>query len=468
MEKNSGRTKKYTALFITAFASFITPFLGSSINVALPQIGRHFQMDAVTLSWVTTVYLLASAVFLVPFGKMADLYGRRKVFTIGVSIVSFTSLLAAFAPNTTGFILLRVLQGVGSAMIFGTGIAIITSVFPKQERGKAMGINVAAVYVGLTMGPFAGGVLTSNLGWQSIFLAIFPLGMLVVLLTLFKLKQEWAEARGEQFDWKGSLLYGISLTLFMYGLSQLPDWHGFIFIGAGLAGIWIFALFELRIHYPVFNMNLLLKNRKFAFASISALINYSATFGVSFLMSLYMQYVKGMNAQGAGEVLMIQPVVMALFSPVAGKISDRVDPGIVATLGLIFLTIGLSVFITLDANSSVVFIGAILAFFGLGYALFSSPNTNAMMSAVDRKYYGIASGTVGTMRLVGQLISMGTVMMIFSLLIGQVEISEENQLQFIDSAHIAFIVFTLFGVLGILLSAFRIDRQKLQILKRNY
>src|SRR6056297_2438085 len=254
----TGRVSKNTALFITAFASFITPFLGSSINVALPQIGDHFGMGAVTLSWVTTIYLLSAAIFLIPFGKLADIYGRRKVFIYGVAVVSISSLLAVFSPNIGVFMFLRVLQGFGSAMIFGTAIAIITSVFPKSERGKAMGINVAAVYIGLTMGPFVGGILTNQFGWESIFLAIAPLGFVVTFLSVFGLKQEWAEAKNERFDWQGSLIYGVSLSLFMYGLSVIHEWFSSLFIAAGVIGMVVFVKVEIRKHFPVFNMNLFL------------------------------------------------------------------------------------------------------------------------------------------------------------------------------------------------------------------
>ncbi len=467
MQENTPQTSKYTALFFTAFASFITPFLGSSINVALPEIGKHFNMDAVTLSWVTTIYLLSAAVFLIPFGRLADIYERKSIFIYGISVISISSLLAAFVSNTLLFMILRVCQGFGSAMIFGTAIAIITSVFPKRERGKAMGINVASVYLGLTLGPFLGGLLTNQFGWESIFLVIAPLGIAVVLLSITGLKQEWAEAKNERFDWQGSLVYGISLSLFMFGLSLIPEWYGFLFIAVGITGIIVFAKIETNKHMPVFNMNLFLNNRLFAFSSLTALINYTATFGIMFLMSLFLQYVKGMNPQQAGQILAIQPVMMALVSPFAGRLSDKIDPGIVATVGLIILTAGLATFTTLGNSSSIVFIGFVLAFYGLGYALFSSPNTNSIMSSVEKRYYGVASGTVGTMRLIGQLISMGVVMLIFSLIIGQVEITEKNQSEFIESAQTSFIIFALLGLIGTILSALRIQKFPFRIFKRN-
>jgi len=468
MDTSSARVGKYTALFITAFASFITPFMGSSINVALPDIGRAFEMDAVTMSWVNTSYLLSSAVFLVPMGKLADITGRKKIFLYGIAILTGASAAIVFSPDSLSFILLRVVQGFSSAMIFGTALAILTEVFPARERGKAMGINISAIYLGLTLGPFLGGILTNQMGWQSIFLVVVPFGIVVFSLSITKLRQEWAEARGEPFDWPGSLVYGASLTAFMYGLSELPGPTGFILSAAGIGGIILFVRIERLRRYPVFNMNLFLKNRTFAFSSFSALINYSATFGISFLMSLYLQYVKDMSPQGAGEILVIQPVIMALCSPFTGRLSDRFDPGVVSTFGLFLLTVGLFVLATLTARSSLVFIGAVLATFGLGFAFFSSPNTNAIMGSVEKKYYGLASGTVGTMRLIGQLISMGIVMLLFSLFIGQVEITQENQAEFLVSAKNSFLIFALLGIVGVVLSSLRIQKIQINLFKRNY
>lgn len=468
MDTAPARVGKYTALFITAFASFITPFMGSSINVALPEISSAFDMDAVTMSWVNTAYLLSSAVFLVPMGKIADITGRKKIFLYGIALLTGASLAILFSPDSTTFILLRVVQGFSSAMIFGTALAIITEVFPARERGKAMGINISAIYLGLTLGPFLGGILTNQLGWESIFMVVVPFGLLVFILSITKLKQEWAEARGEPFDWPGSLLYGTSLTAFIYGLSKLPNPSGFIFSLAGIGGIFLFVRIERLRKYPVFNMNLFMKNRIFAFSSLSALINYSATFGISFLMSLYLQYIKGMSPQGAGEILVIQPVIMAIVSPFTGKLSDRLDPGLVSTFGLFLLTVGLFILATLTPQSSLIFIGTLLGTFGLGFAFFSSPNTNAIMGSVEKKYYGLASGTVGTMRLIGQLISMGIVMLLFSLIIGQVQITSDNQAEFLTSARNSFLIFGLLGVAGVVLSSFRIQKDRIQLFKRNY
>ena len=195
----------------------------SSANVAFPAIQKEFHIDAVLLAWLATSYILSAAVFLVPFGKASDILGRRKIYIIGILVFTVSSLLSALAVNAPMLILCRILQGMGSAMMFATGIAIATSVFPAAERGKAIGIIVAAVYIGLSVGPFLGGVLTHMYGWRSVFGLMVPMGVLTTYLAVTRLKSEWADAKGEKLDLLGSLLYGVAITAIMIGLSETPS-----------------------------------------------------------------------------------------------------------------------------------------------------------------------------------------------------------------------------------------------------
>lgn len=455
MTTEKDQSTQRATLIVASVASFITPFIGSSINIALPEIGKEFSANAILLSWVATSFLLASAIFLVPFGRLADIYGRKKIFNLGILIYTVSAFLCAFAPDITTLIIVRIFQGVGGAMIFGTGMAIITSVFPRESRGKALGIAVSAVYAGLTLGPFIGGYLTKNFGWESNFTFTIPFGLLALILSIIYLKGDWAEAKGEKFDWKGSIIYGISITSLMYGFSKLPELLGAVLTAFGILGLWLFISFERKIKFPVLNIRLFISNRIFAFSNYAALINYSATFAIGFLLSLYLQYIKGFNPQQAGQILVIQPLLMAIFSPITGKLSDRIDPGKVASVGMALLSLGLFIIAFIDKNTSVNFIIPILVLFGIGYALFSSPNTNAIMSSVEKKYYGIASGTVGTMRLIGQMSSMGIAMMIFSIFIGKAEINPSNYNEFITSIRIAFFIFATLCFIGIFFSLAR-------------
>jgi EmrB/QacA subfamily drug resistance transporter len=451
-------TGKQVVLLIAILAGFITPFDGSAVNIALPAIGEEFHMDAIALSWVATAYLLSSALFLVPFGKIADIYGRKKVFLYGITIFSLSSLIMTMASSSEMLIGVRVVQGIGSAMIFGTGVAIVTSVFPPGERGKALGTYITSVYIGLSVGPLLGGAMTQYLGWRSIFFVNVPIGITAVFLILWKIKGEWAECIGEKFDLIGSVIYGAAVVAVMYGFSVLPELKGVALLAFGTLGVIAFALFEIRTSSPVLDISLLTKNRIFAFSNLSALINYSATYAVTFLLSLDLQYTKGFTPEHAGLILVAQPVVMAMVSPIAGRLSDRTEPRIVASVGMAFTALGLFLLIFLTESTPLWHLIITLIILGIGFGLFSSPNTNAIMSSVDKKFYGVASGMNGTMRLLGQMLSMGIAMMIFAIVIGPVEITPEYYPQFVLSLHYAFILFTAFCILGIFASLVRGNR----------
>ena len=453
--KTCDRATQRTALAVSTLAGFLTPFMGSAVNVALPAIAAEFSLKTVSLGWVATAYILAAAVFLVPLGRMADIRGRKKFFLLGVSLFTVASVLAAMAPSAAALIAFRALQGLGGAMIFGTSMAILTSVFPPGERGRAIGISTAAVYLGLSLGPVLGGFLVHRFGWRSVFVAVVPVGLAGVVLTLTQLHGEWDEARGEKFDAAGSVVFGLGLAGLMYGFSRLPSLFGAGLVAAGLALLGAFILWEKRVPAPVLDVRLFRANRVFAFSNAAALVNYSATSAVSFLLSLYLQYVKGLPPQKAGLVLVAQPVVMALFSPLAGKASDRIEARIVASAGMAFSSAGLFALVFLGPATSIGFIIAALLGLGFGFALFSSPNTNAVMGSVERRAFGVAASTLGTMRLTGQMLSLGISVLIIALFVGNVRIGPAEHPLFLRALRVAFAVFGSLCVLGVFASLAR-------------
>ncbi len=451
----NSQTDKRIVLLIAAMASFLTPFMGSAVNVALPAISEEYSMSALALSWVATAYILAAAICLVPIGRLADIHGRKRVFAAGIIVYNISTFLAAVSPSGGWLIAARLVEGVGAAMIFGTGTAMLTSVYPPSERGRALGINVAAVYLGLSLGPTVGGLLTQQIGWRSIFLSTIPLGLLIVLLVWRKLPGEWAEARGEPFDLIGSLIYGLGLVALMLGLGELPAAIGGLLIVIGIGGMLLFAFWEMRAASPVLNLRLFQGNRTFTLSNLAALINYSATFGVGFLLSLYLQYIKGMSPREAGLVLVAQPIMMAVCSPLAGRLSDRIEPRVVASAGMGLTVVGLFLLTQLGENSSLSSVIISLLLLGLGFGLFSSPNTNAIMGSVEKRFYGVAAGATGTMRLVGQMFSMGIIMLVFALIIGQVRIAQEQYPLFLKSMRTDFMILTALCTLGIFASLAR-------------
>jgi EmrB/QacA subfamily drug resistance transporter len=447
------------ASIIAGMASFLAPFMGASVNIALPSIGREFGADAVSLGWIATAYLLAAAVCLVPFGRLADIRGRKKIFTAGILIYTIASFLCALSSSTSGLIVFRIAQGMGAALIFGTAIAILTSVFPAGQRGKALGINTASTYLGLSLGPVLGGFLTQHFGWRSIFLVNLPLGVAIVVMVLTLLKGEWAEARGEKLDLPGTFLYGLALVGIMLGFSRLPRVLGiWLFLG-GIVLASGFILRESRAASPILNISLFLRNRVFALSNLAALINYSATFAVGFFLSLFLQNIKGMNPQAAGVILIAQPAIMALFSPLAGRASDRIEPRLVASAGMALSGAGLLLLAFLRAGTPLGFIVGSLALLGFGFALFSSPNTNAVMSSVEKKAYGVASATLGTMRLVGQMTSMGIALMIFAVFLGRVQIAAAGQDSFLQAVRTGFFIFAALCFAGVFPSLARGSRK---------
>jgi EmrB/QacA subfamily drug resistance transporter len=452
MEKAPNRP---AALLVTTVGSFLAPFLTSSIAIALPTIGQQLSMNAILLGWVSTAYLLAAAMFLVPLGRIADIYGRKKIFTIGIFIYAAASGLSSMSNSAAMLISAQVLAGIGASMIYGTAVAIVTSVFPGNERGRVLGINVAAVYIGLSLGPFLGGLLTQYLGWRSIFWLNVLLCLVILALLFWKLKGEWAEARGEKFDVPGAVIYSLTIIAIMYGFTLLPSVVGIVLIVIGAAGLAGFISWEIRVKSPVLDIGLFRNNVVFALSNLAALINYSATFAVTFLLSLYLQYIKGFSPEHAGLVLISAPIMQAIFSPAAGRLSDRIEPRIVSSAGMGLTLVGLVFFIFLSSATNLWYIVAGLLIIGIGFAFFSSPNVNAVMSSVDRKCYGVASATLSTMRQIGMTFSMGLVMLIFGIYIGHVQITPQYYPAFINSVNIAFIIFAILCLGGVFASLAR-------------
>jgi len=448
------RAIKRIILLSTTIASFLTSFMGSSINVALPAIGNEFKLSAIILGWITSSYLLSSAMVLIVAGRIADLFGRKKIFLLGIILFTITSILSALSPYICFLIGVRILQGLGAAMMFSTSTAMIISVFPFNERGKVLGINVSSVYIGLTLGPFLGGLITHYFGWRILFLIPAILGFIDIII-LSNIKGDWSESKDEKFDYSGSILSALTILLLVLGFSNLPKIIGWIYLLVSIAGIFAFIYLESRFESPLINIDLFSKSKTFAFSNIAALINYSATFSISFLLSLYLQKIKGFSSQMAGLVLIAQPIVMALFSPIAGKLSDKKEPQIIATIGMSLTFIGLLFLANINLQSSLVYIIFCLIFIGIGLALFSSPNTNAIMSSVSKKYYGVASGIVSSMRIIGQMLSMAIVMMIISIFLRNSIISDQNKNLFLKSIKISFITFAILCFFGIFFSLAR-------------
>lgn len=442
-----------TVILITAtLSSFLGPFMISATTIALPDIERHFATDALSLSWVVGAYMLAYAVFLIPFGRLSDIFGRKRIFLSGAGVFTAGAIASALSSDIRFLLVARFLQGAGSALIATSSLAILSTVFPAARRGRVFGINTAATYLGISAGPFFGGMLVHQWGWRSVFWFVVPTGCIVMLLLLIMVRDEWRPARGSRFDTAGSLIYAVALSAIMTGSTILPATAALWFFACGALLLTLFALRQLRIPHPVFDLRLFRGNRIFAFSNASALINYSATASIAFLLSLYLQKIKGLDARAAGMILFIQPLIMAILSPLAGRLSERIEPRYLSSLGMAICAAGLGMLAVSGAATPVTWITTCLVVLGAGFALFSSPNMNSIMSSVDSRHYSTASASVGTMRLLGNILSMSASIIVFSMLIGRTGITPEKYPALILSMRIIFSISAACSALGIFFS----------------
>lgn len=453
------------ALLVAAAASFLNPYMVSALTVALPAVGREFHADAATLSWITTAYLLASVVCFVPFGRLADLYGRRRLFTSGVVLFVLASVACALSPSAAVLLVCRVFQGISSAMIFSNGVAMLTAVAPPALRGRLLGVTVACVYIGLSLGPVIGGALTQVFGWRSVFLGTVPLGFATFVLAAWFLPADAEGSRGTAdtgstarpsgIDPLSVALYAAMFAGFAIGLSTVPAPASPWLIAAGLgAGAW-FASRSLRVRTPVLDVRLFQTNRVFTLSSLAALLNYAAGSPSAFLVSLSLQYVRGMTPAHAGAVLIAQPATQAVVSPAAGWLSERIEPRVVASVGMAMTAAGLAALAGAPPSAPVSYVAGALVVMGAGFGLFSSPNTNAIMSSVEPSMYGVAAGVTSTVRIAGQLLSFAAITMIFNAFLGAAPVTAANLFRFRAAARLGFAVFAAACATGVLASLAR-------------
>lgn len=399
-------------MLITCMGSMMAPLDSTIVSVSLPVMSSDLRMSSETAIWIPTAYLVSLAVLLLTVGRLSDIKGRKNIFIIGFGIFVLGSLLCSVSQDGEQMIVFRVLQGIGAACIGATATAIITDTFPAKERGKALGINAMAVYIGLSLGPALGGLLTGVAGWRSIFWINIPIGIVVMILAWRYVRDTGEIRRDEKLDIPGVLLFSVGLTSLLIALT-LGEQYGWTTIG--IIGLIVLAVVSLvafviverrKGRAAMLDTSLITGNRLFAAANFSALLNYAAYFSVAFMLSYYMQEILGYSIIYTGLVLLVMPVVMAVLSPISGWASDKIGSRFLASAGMAIIAIGLLFMSALTPASSVIYIAVGLLVIGAGMGLFSSPNTSAVMGCVERKRLGVASGTLSTMRFVGQAVSL--------------------------------------------------------------
>ncbi len=452
-KKDETRSIQVSTIFVVIITAFITTFTGSALNLSIPSMGTEFHASASSVGWIVTGYILAAAVLSVPFGRLADLTGRKRILVSGILIFALCSGVAAFAQSMAILLLFRVIQGIGAAMIFSTNIAVLISAFSPDKRGKVLGYSVASTYIGLSAGPVVGGVLNHYLGWRSIFVLTFAISTIVFVAAVKKLPPSKAECQGQGVDFVGNLLYVLMITLIMFGLSTISTlFYAKYLVIAGVILFVLFVLHELKTQYPIVEVRLFANNIGYSFSNLAALMNYGATFALGYLLSIYLQVVMGYDSQIAGLILISQPLMMAILSPYAGRLSDRISPFKLASFGMGLCALGLFSFIFISENYPFPLIIVNLLVVGVGFAFFSSPNTNAVMACVEKKDYGVASSILSTMRSIGHSASMAIVTFIVARQMGNVTLAEAEPKLLVETMHLSFLVFTCVCAVGIFIS----------------
>lgn len=443
--------ERAAALYTITISQFALAFMLSAVAVAVPTLGHEFGANAALLGLVESGYIASVAALLFPLNRLADKIGRPPTFALGLSIFTAMSFVLPLAGSIEQFIGLRVLQGAGGAMMITTGLAIIADIYPASGRAKAMGIATAGIYLGLSAGPWAGGLVTSHFSWRWIFYGGAIPCAIGLLLTLNTMPIRPVVRRGVTFDPLGALLGGAGMILLSLGSSRLNDSLGQVLMTASVLCLVGFVLWEKRAKAPLLDMGLFRSNRAFSYGSAVQFISYAGTFGITFLVSLYLQIVQGMPPSQAGTILLAQPVMQVLFSLISGTWCERWNPQAVATLGMSAALASMAGAVFLGPDTAIWHTMAVLGLCGGGNAIFATANMSVIMGAVDREHYGVASAVVASMRTTGMTVSLVLISTVFAVFIGPVVLDAGSAGPLVKAMRISLIIFTLFGAAGVVM-----------------
>ncbi|MDI6816793.1 MAG: MFS transporter [Actinomycetota bacterium] len=400
---------RWYVLAVIFVGTFMGPLDSSIVNIALPVVAKEFGVGITTIEWVVMAYLLTTSSLLLSVGRLGDMIGHKRVYIFGFVAFTAASALCGFAGSIEQLIGFRALQAIGATSLFASAPAIITDVFPPHERGKALGTIGTSVAIGLTAGPFLGGLIIGALDWRWIFFINIPIGIIVVILALAIIRESRAET-GKRFDILGATtgfgaLFSILLALSMgntWGWGSAPTIGLF---AASAVFAMLFIRTERRVSDPMLDLSLF-HNRLFAAANISALINYIALFVVLILIPFYLFDIFKETPQRAGIVLMSVPLLMGVAAPISGTLSDKIGSRMLSSLGLGITAVALYGLTWTSTETGVLPVAVLLSLIGLGSGLFQSPNSNAIMGIVPRNRLGIASAMQATMRNVGMVLGV--------------------------------------------------------------
>ena len=457
-EKNPGGN--FQILAAAMITSFMTTFMSSALNLSVPSLESYFSVNAAYVSWIVSSYTIAVAAMSLPMGKVSDITSRRAVFLTGIAGFGILSAVSIFAPSIRILMLLRALSGTCAAMIFATNNAILISAFPHNVQGKMLGFSVAATYIGLTAGPVAGGILNGAFGWRSIFAVSAAISALAFLAAFRAVPDDHAVSHASGTDMTGIALYISSIVISLFGMTGLGSFDAAPYLlGAGIILLAGFFIHESRRESlernALIRVSMFRQSRTFTFSCLAALLNYGATFAISYEMSIYLQVILGIPSGKAGLMLIIMPAAQALLSPFTGSLSDRIRPSVLASAGMGVCAVTLLLYSRIGESTSIFYILIVMCATGMGFALFSSPNTNAILSCVSQKDYGVANSIIATMRTYGQSSGMAILSSITAVVLGTGTLETSPHADILRMMHVSFITFACICVLGLFFSLAR-------------
>lgn len=392
-------------LTASSLGAFLAVVMATGVNVALPSLVQAFESDFPVVQWVVLSYLLVNSVLLPIVGRLGDMLGKKTLFITGFFTFALGSLLCGLSPNVLTLILFRMVQGVGSALLTALGLALVTDVFPAHERGKALGINGAAISSGVVIGPSVAGLVIDAASWNWVFFLNVPFALIGALVA-FRFVPLHRPKGAHRFDVPGALLLFISLLALMFALT-LGQARGFaeplilgLFAFSALT-LLAFVWFELGTEEPIVELRLF-RNADLSIGLITGLATFVAISGTIFLMPFYLENILGFAPREVGLLMAIVPIVLVVIAPIAGTLSDRFGPRPVTVIGMSLILVGYLAVGTLDEHTTA--LGYILRFLpvGLGMGTFQSPNNSAIMGSVAKARSGVAGGLLAFTRALGQ------------------------------------------------------------------
>ena len=394
----------------------------SIVNIALPTLVKVFHTSFATIQWVVLSYLLVVTALVLSAARLGDMVGKKQLYLFGLVLFTFSSLLCGLAPGEGWLIGFRALQGLGAVMISGLGAAIVTEVFPRSERGRAVGIIGAVVSLGIALGPTVGGFLIRISDWRAIFLVNVPIGIFATFVVFRSVPPSTINPVKQKFDGLGALIMTVTLVCFALGMTEGQN-HGFgsprtlALVAIATVGLISFIWVESRIKQPMLDLRLF-RNLQFSLSLLTAVLVFIALAGVIFIAPFFLELVLHYPTQKVGLLLAVSPVLGGIVAPFSGNLSDRFGPRIISLIGLLLMTVGCLAISTFNAQLTELGYIVRVAPFGIGLGMFQSPNNSAILGEVPPERLGIASGLLSLSRTLGQttgLAVMGTLFAVLTL-----------------------------------------------------